>query len=287
MSEPVALSVVLPVHRGVHAEHFRACLDSIYGQTHAAQEVIVVEDGPLECAHHEVLDSFAGKFPVMRRVRLRRNQGAGVANQAGLLNSRCEWVAKMDADDIALPNRFEVQVRVLCRTDCDVLGAAMAEFVDHEHDIDAIRQQPSRHNDIARLMRRNNPLNHSTVIFRRDLAVKVGGYPSMRFMQDYDLFARMLVAGARMSNLPEPLVLFRADAGMYRRRRSRLMTQCEFELQRNLRAYGIVSPVGQAFNLVFRLAARRLPAPLLRSLYWMVGLRRRADFVVSSGPSVR
>ena len=89
-------------------------------------------------------------------------------------------------------------------------------------------------------MRFNNPVNHPTAMYRRELALRVGGYPAMRFMQDYDLMARMLAGGARMMNLPEPLVLFRAGDGMLRRRSARGYLALERELQRNLRSYGLV-----------------------------------------------
>lgn len=268
MPNQVPISVVLPVHRGVTPDHLRACLDSVYGQTHAAQEVIVVEDGPLEPGHRAVLDSFAQSVPVMRRVRLEDNRGAGVANQTGLLAATGEWIAKMDADDICLPGRFERQVEIVRELDdIDVCGAAMAEFEDDEERVTAIRRNPATHEAIARRMRTNNPINHSTAFFRRSVAVQAGGYSDLRFMQDYDMFARILAAGGRMMNLQEPLVLFRADARMYRRRSSHAMNRCELQLQGNLHRYGVISWPRSRLNLVIRLLFRRLPPRVLRWAY--------------------
>ena len=192
-------------------------------------------------------------------MRLDLNQGAGVANGAGLEAATGTWIAKVDADDILLPHRFEAQLAALQETGADLCGAAMWEFDDDPERPTRLRANPSTHEAIARRMRFNNPINHPTAMYRRELALRVGGYPTMRFMQDYDLFARMLVGGARMMNLPEPLVLFRAGDGMLRRRSARGYLPLERELQRNLHAYGLVGRSRAVVNLTIRGAFRVLP----------------------------
>ena len=165
----------------------------------------------------------------------------------------------MDADDLLLPRRFETQLAALEETGADLCGAAMWEF-DHDPERPTrLRTNPATHEAIARRMRFNNPINHPTAMYRRELALRVGGYPAMRFMQDYDLMARMLAGGARMTNLPEPLVLFRAGDGMLRRRSARGYLTLERELQRNLRSYGLVGRGRAAMNLTIRGAFRVLP----------------------------
>lgn len=257
----------MPVYSGVPANHLRRALQSVYEQSFSATEVIVVEDGALDVDQHTVLDEFTGAQPPLRRIVLPVNQGAGVANQQGLLAATGDWIAKMDADDICVPTRFEKQVELLRSGEVDVLGAAMTEFEMDEQNVTALRRSPITHDEIAARMRMNSPINHPTSIYRRELAIRVGGYPDMRYMQDYDLFARMLTGGARMANTTEPLVLFRADEGMYRRRGSSAMTHCEIRLQRNLRRYGVIGLPRMVTNLILRLIFRRLPRPLLRSAY--------------------
>jgi glycosyltransferase involved in cell wall biosynthesis len=254
-----AISVLLPVHAGVPVAALRAALTSLDGQTRPADEVVVVADGPLMVDHDRLLDRYAGSRGGVVRVRLATNQGAGAANGAGLRAATGTWIAKMDADDILLPHRFEMQLAALGETGADLCGAAMWEFdVDPEHPT-RIRTNPTDHAAIAQRMRFNNPVNHPTAVYRRELAMAVGGYPSMRYMQDYDLFARMLAGGARMMNLSEPLVLFRAGDGMLRRRSARGFLALEWQLQRNLRSYGLVGPGRAAGNLLVRGAFRVLP----------------------------
>jgi glycosyltransferase involved in cell wall biosynthesis len=253
------VSVLLPVHADIPAKTFRAALDSLAAQTRPADEVVVVEDGPLTVDHDRVIDQYAASRDGVVRVRLATNQGAGVANGAGLRAATGTWIAKMDADDLLLPHRFETQLAALKETGADLCGAAMWEF-DHDPERPTrLRTNPATHEAIARRMRFNNPINHPTAMYRRELALRVGGYPSMRFMQDYDLMARMLAGGARMTNLPEPLVLFRAGDGMLRRRSARGYLALERELQRNLRSYGLVGRGRAAVNLTVRGAFRVLP----------------------------
>lgn len=278
MSRPhIRLSVVMPVYAGADPQHFRRALESIYAQTHPACEVIVVEDGPLDPAHHAVLRDFAGRTPELRRVALPDNRGAAAANQAGIEAARCEWIAKADADDVNLPARFAVQAEALSTAEADgapvdCLGSAMLEFeggapgeeADH---VTGLRSLPGTPGAIARYARRNNPVNHPTAVYRRELALSVGGYRQVPYMEDYDLMARMLAAGARLRNLPEPLVLFRAGDAMLGRRRARGIFAAERTMQGNLRAYGLAGSVESRLNLAARTAFRLLPPPLLRLAY--------------------
>jgi len=261
------LSVVLPVYAGVAAQHLAAALDSIAAQTLPAREVLVVEDGPLTAEQHAVLDDFAARQPGVVRVALPVNRGAGVANQAGLEAATGAWVAKADADDVLVPHRFERQVAALRESGADLCGSAMWEFDEDPDRPVRLRVNPLDHDAIARRMRFNNPINHPTVVYRRGLALEVGGYPTMRFMQDYDLFARLLAGGARMTNLEEPLVLFRAGDTMRKRRSARGYLGLELELQRRLRSYGVIGPVTMARNLAVRWTFRLLPQRLIRTTY--------------------
>jgi glycosyltransferase involved in cell wall biosynthesis len=262
------ISVLLPVHAGVDAAFLERALDSIAEQTLPADEVVVVEDGPLPVASVAVISRFEARGrPPLVRVVLESNAGPGAANGAGLLRCSGEWVAKADADDISLPTRFAEQLDCLRRSGADVCGTAMWEFSGAETNVVAVRRGPSDHESIARRMRINNPINHPTAVYRREMALEVGGYGDFRHAEDYDLFARMLVRGAGMVNTPRPLVMFRADDSMFDRRTGRDFVRLEWRLQRNLRSYGLIGTPRLVLNLVVRLGFRYLPRPLLRMAY--------------------
>lgn len=265
-TDDFSISVVMPIYAGTPPAQLRRALSSVYEQTHLPDEVVVVEDGPLEPDHYSVLREFAHGYPEMRRIVLTTNCGRGLASQQGLLFARGAWIAKADADDICMPTRLEREIECVRGQNIDVVGAAMWEFEDDENHPTALRAMPTTHQRIAESMRFNNPINNPTVLFRREAALSVGGYTDMR-MEDYDLWARMLASGARMANLSVPVVLFRADDSMLRRRASWLLIKAEWRMQTNLRRYGIISAAGVMRNLVLRLGFRLLPRPVLRLAY--------------------
>lgn len=270
MSAPEhTISVLLPIHAGVTGQALSACLESILVQTLAPSEIVLVEDGPLGADLRAALDSFTPRQgSAVVRVVLEHNGGAGVANDAGLRAATQEWIAKADADDISLPHRLATQWAVVSAGTVDVCGAAMWEFEGDPANIVGVRRMPADGAAIRRRMRSNNPINHPTALYRRDLALAAGGYGAMRYMQDYDLFARMSVRGARMTNLSEPLVLFRAGEGVISRRRwSPAMAEAERTLQANLRRYGVVGRPRAWFNYGWRSAFRRLPPGLVGVLH--------------------
>jgi glycosyltransferase involved in cell wall biosynthesis len=255
----MTVSALLPVHVGVPVEHLVEALESLLAQTALPDEVVLVEDGPLEADQHLVIEDLRRRHPRVVSVRLEVNQGAGVANQAGLVAAAGEWIAKFDADDVCLPERIEVQLAAVEALGADVCGTAMVEFDSGTGDPVSVRTPPAAHEMIAHRMRLNNPVNHPTALYRRDLALAAGGYPPWRYMQDYGLMARMLHEGAVFMNLEEPLVRFRTDGNVSRRRRSSTIRQLEPTVQRELRDLGIIGRPQAYANLVWRTSFRLLP----------------------------
>jgi glycosyltransferase involved in cell wall biosynthesis len=264
------VSALMPVHAGIRPDDLMAAVGSVLEQTVPVDEFVVVEDGPLTADLSAVLDTAERLHGHMVRVRLPVNAGAGVANQAGLAVAHGAWIMKVDADDINLPHRVEKQLALCAQGGVDVCGAAMLEFDDDpEHPV-AIRRSPGSMTEIRKRVRFNNPMNHPTTFYRRELALQAGGYPAMRFMQDYDLFARMLVNGAEMFNLDEPLVKFRGGTQMRRRRRGGEILRLEWELQRRLRTYGLIGWPFTLCNLAVRVGFRLLPDSASRLVYGRV-----------------
>jgi glycosyltransferase involved in cell wall biosynthesis len=259
----------MTVYDRVHPTHFAEALDSVARQTLAPAELVLVADGPLTPGLDEVLERFDPPFPV-RVVRLGTNVGAGLASAAGLEDIQAEWLARFDADDISAPHRLQRQVEVLADAEgsgepIDVLGTDMREFSDDASGaMVGIRALPRSDAQIRRYARLNSPINNPTVIMRTSAVRAAGGYRHQPFMEDYDLFARMIATDCRFANLPEPLVDFRVSPAMYERRRGLAFLATEVAMQRRLRSYGLIGLPGMVRNLVLRMAYRLLPVDLLR-----------------------
>jgi glycosyltransferase involved in cell wall biosynthesis len=271
MTNPVEFSVLMPVHAGASASYFEASLESLQVQSLQPTEIIVVEDGPLTSAHDRVLvAAMRNAETTLTRVRLARSVGIAGALQTGLVQASSDWIARMDADDIARPDRFAIQVDAARVGAFDVIGSAMTEF-DVTPDLPlGVRRMPEVHSQIARRMKYTNPINHPTAFFRRNLAMEVGGYRPLPGLEDYDLWARMLCVGARFHNIDEPLVAYRVAPALFRRRRGRSLLSAELTFQRNLVRYGLIGWSRASLNLVTRIMFRLLPVTLMRPAYRML-----------------
>ena len=263
--EPI--TVVIPVYSGVEPGHLRRALGSMQEQTLPADEILIVEDGPLGAGLDAVVAELGGVDSRVRRISLAQNRGVAYAMQAGIEAAKNRWVARMDADDVSLPNRLEMQAQAASGGHYAAIGAAMLEFEGDEENIVGLRVMPLTEERIRRYVLTNSPINNPTLFLDRDAALAVGGVRHVPNMEDYDLFARLAAGGYPMLNLAEPLLLFRADPAMFKRRSARGMFAAEVQMQRNLRSYGLIRTPRMYANLLVRSAFRALPQRALRFAY--------------------
>ncbi|HEV7896452.1 MAG TPA: glycosyltransferase [Planosporangium sp.] len=266
MAEP--FSLLLTVYAGDRTDYVREAFRSaVDAQTRRPGQVILVQDGPVRAELAAVLAELRAASPVeVTFLPMQRNGGLGVALDAGLAASRHDIVARMDADDIAMPQRFAVQLPVI-EQGADLVGAGMLEFGTDRQDIVGRRTPVSEPRDIARYARLHDPFNHPTVVYRRRAVTAAGGYGDLPLMEDYWLFARMIASGAEMVNLPEPLVYYRVGDGAYERRGGVALLRAELRLQRELLSNGFTSRAQYLRNVGVRGGYRLTPAWIRRPLY--------------------
>lgn len=273
-----AFSVLLPVYHRDDPVHLRRAVRSVtVDQTLRPAELVLVQDGPVGGRLAEQVDELVGTLPVpVRVVVLPRNVGLARALEAGLAACAHEIVARMDADDVSRPRRFELQVPHVAGG-LDVVGSAIQEFDDDERRPGAVRTPPLTDEEIRRAARIRSPFNHPSVVFRRTAVAAAGGYEDLPYLEDYWLFARMLEAGARALNVPEPLVLYRVGEGAYARRGGRTILLSELDLQRRLRGIGFTSRPQAMRNVAVRGVYRLVPEGARRRLYRALMLGRQKD----------
>jgi len=271
-------SVLLPYYRSDDPEHLRRSFLSVTAdQTLPPDEVVLVQDGPTGPELDEaVLALVAASAVPVDHVRLEANVGLARALEAGLVRCRHEVVARQDADDVSRPERFAAQLPLLERG-FDLVGSAIEELDDSRPGDGLVRVPPTTQAEIVRRARFASPFNHPTVVFRRSAVREAGGYEHLDLLEDYWLFARMIARGARVANVPDPLVLYRVDAGAYRRRGGRRLLRSEIELQRRMRAIGFTTLAQFVRNVLVRGGYRVLGEPVRRALYraWVAVAVRR------------
>lgn len=204
------------------SDWLRISLDSIFAQTYVPSEVVIVKDGPLNAELDSVLDEYEDAYKEkIKIVALPENGGLGKALAAGLKVCTNEYIVRADTDDYSKPDRVEKQLKAMEAHSADVISCYVSEFDrDMEHP-DKIKAVPVTHEEIMKYGRRRNPFNHPAVVFRKSRALHAGGYRHAPWIEDYDLWIRMLMDGSRGYNLEEPLVCMRVNSDTYMRRGGR------------------------------------------------------------------
>lgn len=201
----IALTVILPVRNG--ERWLDAAIASIRAQTFGDFELLVIDDGSSDRTA-SIATRHAAEDP---RVVLVRNPASGLVSALnfGLEKARAPLVARMDADDIALPQRFERQVaRMRAEPDLSVLGTGYFR-IDAEGGRTGSVVPPVEPVDVARALDRVNAIAHPTVVMRRDAVEAAGGYREAYLRaEDYDLWLRLAERG-KLANLSDPLIEYR------------------------------------------------------------------------------
>jgi hypothetical protein len=207
-------TLLVSTYRNDDPEYLReAVLSSTTAQTRPPDEVVLVQDGPVPEALAAEIKHLTASLPMpVVHLELAENVGLGPALDAGLAASSHEIVARMDADDVSVPERFERQV-ALIEAGADIVGSGLLEFGATVDDVVGRRTPPTDPEEIRRVIRFRDPFNHPTVVYRRDAVLAAGGYTDMALLEDYLLFTRMVEGGAAPANLAEPLVYYRWGAG--------------------------------------------------------------------------
>lgn len=263
------VSVVLATYRGDDPDALQDALDSVLCQTHTPSEIVFVENGPIPSTIESVVETYQQRYPdTFSVVQIETNQERGYARRIGIENASHELVAMMDTDDIAVSERFEEQVEYLSdHPEIDAVGGYIAEFTDDPDNPHAIRRVPLTPEELEDKARFRSPINQMTVMARRKAILEAGNYRRVDPMEDYDLWARMLVNGSKLANIPQVLAKVRGGEEMYARRGGWKNAREEVRLQRQFLESGFVNLPVALMNLSIRVPIRLLPNRLRGIIY--------------------
>ncbi len=261
----MSFSVLMSIYTKESPCYLEECFESLSSQTLKATEIILVEDGPITGELSAVIDHYCFDLPV-KRIKLKVNLGLASALNEGLKHCSNELVLRMDTDDVALPHRFERQVKFMQdNPDISVASAWVEERDNEMADSGFLKVMPEHHCEILTFAKRRNPINHPVAIFRKSAVLAVGGYPLV-FPEDYALWSVMLVNGYKFYNAQEVLLYMRTgDAFIDRRGLS--FFKGEIGLLKFQKAIGFLSGVEFCLNFMLRAAIRLPPAGIRKFLY--------------------
>lgn len=267
MGSDVKFSVLMSLYYKESPAYLQDCFLSLQAQTLPADEIVLVFDGPVGEDLEAVVLKWYEKLPIVL-VRLESNVGLGRALNHGLAECSNDWVFRMDTDDICLPERFERQVaRIMSNPSLSLIGTQVMEFDGSPNNVVGVKSVPCRHEDILKFASRRNPFNHMSVAYKRSVVAGVGGYKHHMYMEDYNLWLRLLASGVEAENLSENLLLVRAGSSMLQRRRGWIYVKSEYELLQLKNRLGVSSLVNNYGSFVLRSISRLLPAWLLARVY--------------------
>lgn len=206
MSQKPAISAVMPVCNG--EAYVREAVESILAQTFTDFELIIINDGSTD-GSGAILQELAVRDQRIVLVE-RANGGLVSALNEGIERAQAELIARMDADDVAMPERFALQ---LARLDAEPQLGLLGSFIrimDKTGRIIRHGDYPVSPAETARFLEHGCPVAHPTVMMRREAVLKAGGYRKLfSHCEDYDLWLRISELGYGIANLPQPLLNYR------------------------------------------------------------------------------
>lgn len=235
------ISVIMSIYKSDVPEYVRIALDSLLNQTRLPDEIVIVADGPVPAELEKVVKSLTpspspkgegnkdgeGNLkpetrdlkPIVTYLPQEKNGGLGEAMRIAVEAAKYPYLARMDSDDICLPDRFEKQMKCFEEDpELSIVGGMITEFDGEPENIIAERILPLDDAGIKKMMRGRCAVNHVTVIFKKEDLLRSGNYQPFWKQEDHYLWARMMEHGCKFRNIPDIVVNVRSGRDQLARR---------------------------------------------------------------------
>jgi glycosyltransferase involved in cell wall biosynthesis len=213
-------SVLMSVYSKDDPDYFLDALASIWDkQSLKPSQIVLVVDGPISNKLQSVINLYVDKLGDLFDVVYNdRNLGLAKSLNVGLEICKFPFVARMDSDDISLPNRFDLQFNFIKKNpDIDCLGASIVEYnFDLSIEYSKI-SKPLTHLEVVEYSKLRCPFNHPTVVFKKDSVINAGGYPNI-FPEDYILWINLILNNSKLANIGDVVLKMRTGNDFLRRR---------------------------------------------------------------------
>lgn len=268
-------SVAVSVYKNDNPEYFDRALKSItIDQTLQPNEIVLVVDGPVSIQILDVIKKYEELTGYFNVIYFENNKGLGNALRVAVENSKYELIARMDADDISMPNRFEQQIKYFeSHKDIDIVGGDITEFIDSEDNVIAKRIVPKNDKEIKEYLKIRCPFNHVSVMYKKKAVLDVGGYLDWYCNEDYYLWIRMYLANINMANTGTILVNVRVGKDMYSRRGGNKYYQSEIDIQKLMLKEGIIDKKIYISNCLKRFIVEKVLPNNLRGIVFKIFAR--------------
>jgi len=242
-------SVLMSIYHKEIPDYFDRCMFSIWDeQKTKPDEIVLVQDGILTDDLYQVINKWSEKLGnTFKCITLDKNIGTGGAKKIGVKNCHYNYIAVMDTDDIATPQRFKKQIEFLEQhPDIDVVGTLIYEIDENNKIIKDKVYFPLSHNLLYDFFAKRDPLAHPTSMFRKRFFEKAGNYPDdLLLAEDTLLWYHGFLNGCQFANMDFVGLKFRRTSDFYKRRANYkksigLLKYRLFKINRNLN-YGLIA----------------------------------------------
>ncbi len=263
----MGISVLMSVYRKEQPQYLREALESMLNQTRMPDEIVLIKDGPLAEELELVIKEVSDRYDKLVTYQFKQNVKLGRALAKGVQLCSNELIARMDSDDVAVPERLEWQYDFMqVHKEIAVCGGWVEEFND-SHSYESIKKMPEQSKELLRFARYRNPLNHMTVMFRKEKVLEYGNYEHFPLLEDYDLWSRMLTGGEQFYNLQEVLVHARTNEGIYDRRGGWTYFKCYVQLRKRQKERGQLSRAEYITALAMSFTITMIPGKVRKWIY--------------------
>lgn len=263
-------SLLMSLYFKESPSYLNQALSSVWvDQTVRPSEIILVLDGPITKDLTNIIDIWKVKLQEsLKIVELKENVGLGNALNIGLKNCSNEWVFRMDTDDICMPDRFEKQLAFIeSNPDVVVFGGQVLEFENEPNDFQVLKSVPTTNEEIRLFSQKRCPFNHMTVAYKKSIILELGGYQHHLFMEDYNLWLRVIGAGYKVANLADVVLYARVGNGMHARRKGLEYIKSEKQLLNLKKDLKLQNPLYANMLFLIRSMFRLMPSALLGKIY--------------------
>ena len=271
----IQFSALISVYKKEKPEYLKTALQSIIKQTLKPTEIVIVKDGLLTQELNDCIKEYEKQYPeLIKIVAFKENRGLGLALRDGVTACKYDYIARMDSDDIAKPERFAKQFQYLKQhPETALLGTWITEFSKDENKPDTLTELPCTHQEILKYAKKRNPFRHMTMVLKKEAVIKAGNYRDFLWFEDYDLWVRMLQKGYIAANIPEYLVNVRADEEMFARRGGCRYLKQDYRFQQLLLNSKFIICKQFIRNIFYRSIVRIMPNKL-RIIFYKKVLRK-------------
>jgi hypothetical protein len=273
---PGGFCILMAVYGGDQPHLFAKAVHSVFANTLLPNQCLIVVDGPVTSELEQSITQIHSQYSSIEFIRLPKNMGLANALNHGIKFIRYPWVVRADADDVNLPNRFEVLAKAIQQQPkLQLLSSAILEL-DEDGNPLTVREVPCTESEIRQFIKTRNPFNHMAAAYQLEAILACGGYPNIFLKEDYGLWCHFLAKKLPVANIQDVLVHATAGMGMFRRRGGWRYAKSEWQIQSLLVKSGLKSRVRAIGDGLMRAAFFLIPANL-RGFLYVHFLRKVAD----------